>query len=258
MWAMGDYPTIATHLLPISEDVVATAGVEAGHRVLDVAVGDGNAAVLCARRGASVVGVDLEPAQVERARARCAAEGLEAAVELRVGDAQALDVDDGAFDVVVSVMGVIFAPDAARATGELARAVRPGGVVVVTAWQAGSWSGAWRARLRELLPDAVAHSPTDAWGAADAVQAHFAGAGLAAEVSVRPFAWRFGSPEEAADVLLTASPPHVASLAAAEARGLGDELRARLIRVIAEENAATDGTCALPAPYFLARAVSGP
>ena len=61
------------------------------------------------------------------AKERCAAEGVE--VDLRVGNAMALGVEDDSFDVVLSVLGVMFAPDPDVAIAELARAVRPGGVV---------------------------------------------------------------------------------------------------------------------------------
>lgn len=111
MWTIGDYPTIARHLAPISAETVEALGLEVGDRVLDVGVGTGNAAIEAARRGAIVTGIDLTPAQIERARDRCAQEGVD--VELRVGDADDLDVPDATFDVVLSVMGVIFAPDPA-------------------------------------------------------------------------------------------------------------------------------------------------
>ncbi len=252
LWAAGDYPVIARQLLPISEATAAAAGVGPGDRVLDVGVGDGNAAVVCARLGAEVVGIDLTPVQVERARARCAAEGL--AVDLRVGDAQALDLPDRSFDVVLSVMAVIFAPDPAAASAELARVVRPGGRVAVTAWRAGGWATAWRERLSALVPEAV--GPVGLWGTADAVAGHLAGAGLDAEVTTVDFAWRFPSVDGAVAVLTAASPPHVTALALAEARGVGQEARAALAEVVAGSNVATDGTCEIPAPWLLA--VSAP
>ncbi|MGH9112401.1 MAG: methyltransferase domain-containing protein [Acidimicrobiales bacterium] len=96
MWTVGDYPAVARHLLPISVEVVEAVGIGAGQRVLDVGVGDGNTAIVAAKRGAVVTGVDLTPAQIERARRRTEAEGV--AVELREGDAEDLPVDDASFD----------------------------------------------------------------------------------------------------------------------------------------------------------------
>ncbi|MGE3140781.1 MAG: SAM-dependent methyltransferase, partial [Thermoleophilia bacterium] len=58
-WGDGDYATIAATLEPAAEDAVETAGVARGDWVLDVACGTGNAALVAAARGASVVGVDL-------------------------------------------------------------------------------------------------------------------------------------------------------------------------------------------------------
>ena len=256
VWAKGDYPTVARHLLPISVDLVEAAGVAAGERVLDVGTGDGNAAVLCARRGASVVGVDLTPVQIERARARCEAEGVE--VDLRVGDAQALDLPDAGFDLVLSVMAVIFAPDADRAMGELARVVRPGGRIALTAWSVGGWSEAWRDRIADLLGSAP-QRPAAGWQTPADVTARFATAGLDVDIQERTFAWCFPSEEEAVETFLSASPPHAAAMEQAEALGKAAELRALLADVVAASNAATDGTCALPGPYLLAMSgVPGP
>lgn len=251
LWAKGDYPTIARHLLPIAEAAVEAARIAAGERVLDVGVGDGNAAVLAARRGALVTGVDITPAQVERARQRCAAEGVD--VDLRVGDAQALDVPDGAFDVAVSVMAMIFAPDPVRAAAEAVRVVRPGGGrLVLTSWRVGGWSERWRGRLAELLPGPLPVSPTEAWGEPGMVQRRFAGAGLAVEVEEVPFEWAFPSVDDAVATMLTSSPPHVSALEQAAAIGKEAALRAAFVDVIEGSNAAVDGTCRLPAPFLLA------
>ena len=102
MWTVGDYPIIARHLLPISQTVVKALDIEKGEEVLDVAVGDGNAAILAAKAGAKVTGVDLTPTQIERARARCKEEKVK--VDLQVGDAQHLDLPDESFDVVVQYL----------------------------------------------------------------------------------------------------------------------------------------------------------
>jgi len=251
MWTVGDYDIVAEQLRPISEATVAALDIQPGERVLDVAVGSGNAAVLAARRGAAVTGVDLTPAQLDRARARCEAEGVE--VDLRLGDAQALEVPDGSFDVVMSVMGVIFAPRHVAATRELARACRPGGRVAITSWTVGGWGMVWRAKVAELVPDA--HPPTgpspEQWGDPDLVEMRFAAAGLDVAIERRDFHWRYPSPEAGLEMLLTVGGPFIVVMEAMEARGLGDATRRALIEAMHDANVATDGTCALAAPYLL-------
>ena len=208
-------------------------GVGAGDRVLDVAVGDGNAAIECVRRGASVVGIDLTPAQIDRARARCAAEGVE--VDLRVGDAMALELDEESFDVVLSVLGVMFAPDPAVAVAELTRAVRPGGVVANASWEAGDgWTSAWRGRVGDVVPGAIGPSPTERWGDAEMIAERLAAAGLVGEVTSRHFAWRFPSVDHAIEELSSSSPPHVTALAKAAEVGRRDELEAAFREIVTD------------------------
>jgi 2-polyprenyl-3-methyl-5-hydroxy-6-metoxy-1,4-benzoquinol methylase len=250
LWSAGDYPIVARHLRPIAVETVTAAGVARGDRVLDVATGDGNAAIECARRGASVVAIDLTPKQIVLAKERCAAEGVE--VDLRVGNAMALEVEADSFDVVLSVLGVIFAPDPDVAIAELARAVRPGGVVALASWMLGGWSSAWRQCLAEVVPGAVGRSPTDDWGDAEIVARRLTACGLTAEVSRRPFSWTFRSVDVAIDVLSSASPPHVTALTKAAEAGVADELRVRFAAIVEEANEATDGSCSLPAPWLLA------
>ena len=132
-WGDGDYSRTAALLEPIAGIVVDLAGVAGGDRVLDVACGTGNATIAAAARGGRVVGVDLSEALLEIARGRVAEVGSPD-VEFVAADAVDLPVAAGAFDVAVSVFGVIFAPDAAAAVGGMLSAVRPGGTIAIASW----------------------------------------------------------------------------------------------------------------------------
>jgi SAM-dependent methyltransferase len=131
-WGVGQYERTAEQLEPVARRVVELAGVHEGDRVLDLACGTGNAALVAARAGAAATGLDAAARLVDVARERAAAEGLSASFV--VGDVQELPFDDEAFDVVVSIFGVIFAQDPDRAVSELLRVLRPGGRALLSVW----------------------------------------------------------------------------------------------------------------------------
>jgi SAM-dependent methyltransferase len=131
-WAMGRYEQTAAELAPVAERVVSLAGLERGERVLDLATGTGNAALLAAATGALVTGLDSASRLIGVARGRAANEGVEASFV--VGDIQALPFDDGSFDVALSVFGLIFAGDARRAFEEMLRVLRPSGRALFSVW----------------------------------------------------------------------------------------------------------------------------
>jgi len=127
-WGQGSYEQTALELAPVSEAAVAALGLRGGERVLDVACGTGNAALLAGAAGAAVVGLDRSPRLLEVARERVPAG------EFVLGDAAGLPFGDGSFDAAVSVFGVIFARPAEVAAREIARVVRPGGRVAIATW----------------------------------------------------------------------------------------------------------------------------
>lgn len=173
MWASGDFSVIGTTLQLVGETLCEAAGVEAGSRVLDVACGNGNAALGAAHRFCRVVGIDYVPSLLERARQRAEAERLD--IEFLQADAEALPFPAGSFDAALSTFGVMFAPDQSRAARELARVVRKGGKIAMANWTPEGFVGKmlvtvgkhvappagvaspvyWgnEARLRELFPD---------------------------------------------------------------------------------------------------------
>jgi SAM-dependent methyltransferase len=130
-WGQGRYERAAAELAPVAEAVVARAALAPGERVLDLGCGTGNVALLAARAGVVVTGVDPAQRLVEVARERVPA------ATFVVGSAEDLPFDDAAFDVVISVFGVVFAADADAALSELVRVLAPGGRALITAWLPG-------------------------------------------------------------------------------------------------------------------------
>ena len=169
MWGNGPYERITNTLTDLHELVIARADPKPGERVLDAATGTGAVAILIAKRGADVVGMDLAPVLIDTARERAAEEG--ATVEWDVGDAEAMDYENASFDVVVSTCGVMFAPDHAAVAHELARVTKPGGRLVLACWTPEGGLGQMFGMMRPFLPPPPegAGSPF-AWGKEDHVR----------------------------------------------------------------------------------------
>lgn len=116
----------------LADAVLRRHGVTAGIRVLDVAAGSGALAIAAARLGARAAATDISPVMIERLDARARGEGL--AIDARVMDGHALDLDDDTFDLAASQHGVSLFGDMARGVREMARVTRPGGRVLITAF----------------------------------------------------------------------------------------------------------------------------
>jgi ubiquinone/menaquinone biosynthesis C-methylase UbiE len=169
MWAMGNYFTVATDLIgELGAALVAACGVQAGELVLDVAAGCGNAAVPAAAAGARVVASDLSPELLAVGRSR-AEELLWVA-----GDAEGLPFRDGVFDVAMSCVGAMFAPDHQATARELVRVCRRGGRIGLVTWAPEGFLG----RLSQVT---AAHAPPlppnaqspQLWGSPEHVAALF-------------------------------------------------------------------------------------
>ncbi|GAB2595207.1 class I SAM-dependent methyltransferase [Microlunatus antarcticus] len=170
MWASGDYPRVADEVVGgLGEILVATLDVQAGQRVLDVAAGTGSSALPAARRGGVVTATDLTPRLLDVGRAAAQAEGL--ALTWEVADVEALPYDDAAFDVVMSCIGVMFAPHHQVAADELVRVCRPSGALGVLSWTPDGFIGQLFATMKPYAPPPPpGASPAPLWGRVDHVR----------------------------------------------------------------------------------------
>jgi putative membrane protein len=167
MWASGDYPSmVETWLTPLGRRLAGVLPLGPGTRVLDIAAGTGNASIPAALTGAHVTATDLTPELLEAGRERAAAAGVE--LDWQTADAEHLPFEDGSFDVVMSAIGVMFAPHHQIAADELLRVCRPGGTIGLLSWTPEGMIGAL---FRTIGPFAPAPppgaSPPPLWGGED-------------------------------------------------------------------------------------------
>ena len=163
MWAFGDYPKIVDEIVnPLGPEIVTLAGVGADDTVLDVAAGTGSAAIPAAQLGATVTASDLTPELL--AAGRAAAGSLE--LEWVEADAEHLPFDDESFDVVLSTIGVMFAPHHQMAADELARVCRADGTIALSSWTPEGFIGQLFVTMKPFAPAPPSGAqPAPLWGA---------------------------------------------------------------------------------------------
>jgi SAM-dependent methyltransferase len=235
-WGLGHYELTAARLAPAARLVVERAAPAAGERVVDVGCGTGSASLLAAERGAEVTGVDPAPRLLDVARREAAARGLDAT--FAPGEAAALPLEDGEADVVLSVFGVIFAPDPGAATAEIARVSAPGGRIVLSAWiPSGAIHeavGAAAEAVRNAL-GAPAGPPPFPWHERAALAELFVPHGFEVTVDEERMAFTAASPQAYLDEQAD-HPLAVAGQAVLAPRGENDALRERMLAIYEAAN----------------------
>src|SRR4029077_12883351 len=118
-WESGDYGVFARFLEQGALEFFERLDIPPGTRLLDLACGAGQLTLPAARKGINVTGLDLAANLVEQARARAAEEGL--TLQVDQGDAEELPYRDRSYDVVMSLIVVMFAPRPQLVASEMVR-----------------------------------------------------------------------------------------------------------------------------------------
>jgi ubiquinone/menaquinone biosynthesis C-methylase UbiE len=132
MIAPGYDETVTPTHTWLGNEGLRRVGLRSGIRFLDVAAGSGALSLPAARTGAVVLATDLSPVMLELLKKRARAEGL--AIETRVMDGQALELDDNSFDMAGSQFGVMLFPDMPKGVAEMARVVKRNGRVLLNVY----------------------------------------------------------------------------------------------------------------------------
>ena len=236
-WSAGAYEATAAELEPVAERVVALAAPEPGERVLDIACGTGNAALLAARRGATAIGVDSAPRLIEVARSRAVADSPLGHASFMIGDAQDLPFEDAAFDLVLSVFGVIFAQDPQRALSEIVRVLRPGGRALVTAWLPdGAMSNVVGIAVGAVVAATGMAQPRFAWHDPGTLSDLVASCGASVSFKDGAVAFTDSSPESYFGAVQVAHPLHVSTRPLLEQAGTYDDVRERMLAALRDGN----------------------
>ena len=249
VWAAGDYPAIAEKIAEMGAHTVERVGIKSGEKVLDIACGAGNATIPAAKTGAEVIGLDLVPELLEAARENAAEAGVE--IEWVEGDAEQLPFEDATYDVVISTVGIMFAPDHQRAAQEAARVLKPGGRLGLANWKPdGSVGRFFRTVSGHMPPPPEGFQPPPLWGTEDHVRDLFEGTGVELRFEDAAVTFKFDSAEEATETFETKFGPVVTAKRMLEPEGKWDALRSEL-RAQFEEELVAGGEQGYPGEYLL-------
>lgn len=246
-WETGDYPRVGNTLQLMSELLVEAADVRAGQRVLDVACGQGNAAIAAARHFAEATGVDYATNLLAQGRERAAAEQVPATfIE---GDAEQLPVPDASFDVTLSTVGVMFAPNHQRAADELVRVTAPGGKIAMASWTPTGMVGTLFKTVSSWNPPPAGVKPPTLWGTPEHLVKLFGDRVEWTGLTTRHFVFRYHTAEHFSEWFRQYYGPITrlaGTLSGEDLARFADDLA----DVARQFNRAVDGTVAAPAGYL--------
>lgn len=248
MWAGGDYEAVGARIAGIAErlvDIVDGRRPLRGATVADLACGTGSASIAAAVRDARVIGVDITPELIEIGATK--AEAAAVVVSWIVADAADTGLDTGSVDAVVSNMGIIFV-EPVRQVAEVARLLKPGGVLGFSAWLRTDTNPLMDPITAVLGPPSAAGYSPDQWAESGTAHARLSADFDDIEISTGRHVWAFDSLPMAMRFVIDESPMHVAAMQRAGSKR--DELVAAFRAALAA-HVGTDGRVTFTSPYVV-------
>jgi SAM-dependent methyltransferase len=254
-WMSGDYGHFATFLEAGALEFLARLEITPGTRMLDVACGAGQIAIPAARSGARVTGVDIASNLIEQACARAMAEGVD--VQFEEGDAEMLAFPDDTFDLVVSLIGAMFAPRPEWVAAELVRVCRHGGRIVMANWTPDGHVGRmFKIIGKHVPPPPLMESPVK-WGDETTVRHRLKTGITRLDVTRRLYPMRYPfSPAEVVRFFREYYGPANRAFAALNEAGQ-HSLRRDLEQLWSANNRACDGSTLVESEYLEVVAIRG-
>jgi SAM-dependent methyltransferase len=244
-WSAGDYGRVARNLEQGAEEFLSRIPVEPGTQVLDVACGAGQVSFPIASAGAEVTGLDIAPNLITQARSRAREEGID--IRFDEGDAEQLPYDDASFDLVISLIGAMFAPRAERVAAELIRVCRPGGRIVMGNWTPEGFVGSMFKTMSDHVPPPPLMPSPLKWGVEETVRERLQDGVTDLHLNRRMFPFHYPfPPSQVVDLFCTYFGPTIQALDKLDGNGQS-ALRRDLERLWTAHNKADDATTFLEA-----------
>ncbi len=246
-WTTGDYDLFSRFMEKDAVEFFERLAVTPGTKLLDVGCGAGQLALIAARAGVQVSGCDIAPNWIEKAKARAAAEGLK--VAFQEGDAESLPYRDGEFDVVVSLIGAMFAPRPDLVAAELTRVCRPGGKIAMANWTPSGFVGQMFKTIAKHIAPSGMPSPV-LWGDEVTVRERLSNGIANLQLTKRYYHFDYPfSPGAVVDFYRTNYGPMARAFASLDLKAQ-EQLRSELASLWARHNKANDGTTKVDAEYL--------
>ncbi len=253
-WMTGDYGLFSRYMEQSAAEFLERLDLGPGTRLLDVGCGAGQLALLAARTGAEVTGCDIATNWLDQARDRAAAEGL--AIAFEEGDAESLPYADQQFDVVVSLIGAMFAPRPELVAAELTRVCRPGGRIAMANWTPGGFIGQMFKTISKHIAPSGMPAPV-LWGEEATVRNRLREGIADLQLARRLYRFDYPFPPDAVvDFFRTNYGPMSRAFASLDVNGQ-ERLRSELVRLWSAHNQAVDDTTKVDSEYLEVIATRG-
>jgi SAM-dependent methyltransferase len=246
-WATGDTPVVVRPLVIVAENLCEAVELHPNQKVLDIGTATGNTAMAAARRYCEVTGVDYVAALLKVAEERASVERLP--ITFLEADAEQLPFSDSAFDAVLSVFGVMFAPNQEQAASELLRVCRSGGKIGLANWTTDGFFGKMGQIMRTYIPASPGLKSPGLWGTEKRLRELFGEEVVAFQARKQSFLHRYRSIQHAVEVTCKDLGSVVMALEALDPisrKGLIQDVQS----IFEQANQASDGSVIVAAEYL--------